>query len=515
MTGGFRKELRYYLVRIGLFILFWSLFPHSALAPPSTLNLSQDLVSLGIAASNMTPDQPSLDSGPLLDLGLAYAVAHQYSRVIADPGAYYFLSLEGNTHRQLDFVSNLTMDFQGSNLILTHPNRYGIILFGNTNVVFENFTMDYDPLPFTQLRVVAVDTANARIQYSVEPGWRNPSSLNSLGAPVFEVHLFRYGREAPGTRLMATQAPFSGNTITILDLYGFTPTPENMATVRVGDVMVVAARDGSAGNIITDRCTGCTLRNITFYSSANAAIDSKFTKTTVWERVYSVPKPGTDRLVSTFGFGLMARGPGNEIRLSRAIRSLDGGFALYTWAAAEVESQQSARTLTAAGVGAGAMHLGGGLTLPNGSPVVFQRRSDGAILASAVLVSQSGFPDGINYNANTLIYTFDRDLPNNLVGAVIYTTDVNLRGEVQYSNAIRCSTRVVVLEWTSGAGRAARCAATISIGSALQALAASKASRKTIGPLRLWWTWFSRITSWMGQKPYPLGTCMEWAPLRW
>src|SRR5262249_47725539 len=58
--------------------------------------------------------------------------------------------------------------------------------------------------------------------------------------------------------------------------------------------------------------------------------------------------------------------------------------------------------------------------------VVFQRRSDGAILASATLVSQTGSIDV--YNPDHLMYTFDRDLPNNLVGTVMYTTDLNLRG---------------------------------------------------------------------------------------
>jgi len=128
--------------------------------------------------------------------------------------------------------------------------------------------------------------------------------------------------------------------------------------------------------------------------------------------------------MSTFGFGLQARGPDNQIRLSRAIRTLDGGFALYVWATGEVESQQSLRTLTVNGAGTGS--LGQGVTIPNGSPVVFQRRSDGVILASAVIVSQTGSPDA--YNPNHLSYTFDHDLPATLVGSVMYTTDAGQRG---------------------------------------------------------------------------------------
>src|SRR6267142_1102439 len=66
---------------------------------PTTLNLSQDLVALGIAASNMTPNQPALDAGPLFVQGVEYAKTHGIRMVVADPGAYYFLGLtEINAH---------------------------------------------------------------------------------------------------------------------------------------------------------------------------------------------------------------------------------------------------------------------------------------------------------------------------------------------------------------------------------------------------------------------------------
>jgi hypothetical protein len=61
MTGGFReRRLRCCLVRIALFMASLSVSPHNAFAQPRTLNLSQDLVSLGIASSNMIPNQQTL-----------------------------------------------------------------------------------------------------------------------------------------------------------------------------------------------------------------------------------------------------------------------------------------------------------------------------------------------------------------------------------------------------------------------------------------------------------------------
>jgi hypothetical protein len=59
----------------------------------TTLNMSDDLVRLGIAPTNMVPNQPSLDSRPLFEQGVAFAIKNGFNKVIADPGSYYFQSL--------------------------------------------------------------------------------------------------------------------------------------------------------------------------------------------------------------------------------------------------------------------------------------------------------------------------------------------------------------------------------------------------------------------------------------
>ena len=52
--------------------------------------MSEDLVRLGIASTNMVPDQPSLDAGPLFFRAVRYAQANNFGRVVADPGALLF-----------------------------------------------------------------------------------------------------------------------------------------------------------------------------------------------------------------------------------------------------------------------------------------------------------------------------------------------------------------------------------------------------------------------------------------
>jgi hypothetical protein len=123
---------------------FISSFTFSSRAQTTTINLSQDLVSLGIASTNMTPGQPSLDSRPLLEAAAAYAAENGIANLTADPGAYYFLTPDNaNTHVLINAASNLQVNFQNSDLLFASSNISAIQCTNCANVTFENFTVDY------------------------------------------------------------------------------------------------------------------------------------------------------------------------------------------------------------------------------------------------------------------------------------------------------------------------------------------------------------------------------------
>ena len=67
---------------------------------------------------------------------------------------------------------------------------------------------------------------------------------------------------------MLTARPFSGDR---LPLMGHT-APLIVDTIRPGDIAVVALRAFGADAVNTNHCTGCTLRNITVYSTATAGL---------------------------------------------------------------------------------------------------------------------------------------------------------------------------------------------------------------------------------------------------
>lgn len=92
----------------------------------TTLNLSHDLVSNGIAGQNMVPNSPTLDSRPLFEATAAYASKHGIATVTADRGSYYFFTQNSAfQHVFLTGINNLTIDFQFSDLYFADRNIVG------------------------------------------------------------------------------------------------------------------------------------------------------------------------------------------------------------------------------------------------------------------------------------------------------------------------------------------------------------------------------------------------------
>lgn len=416
----------------------------------TTLNMSQDLLRLGIASTNMVPNQPGQDAGPLFFRAVNYAQSHQIGRVIADRGAYYFKTLQTPTsHVQWLQLSNLTIDLQSSDLYFSFPFVTGLQINNGTNVVLQNFSADYDPLPFTQVRVQSVDAAQRRVQFAVDGSWQNPTVLNQVFPSQVQIHLFRNGYPIPGMgRLLATN-PIGANQFTIkADPSGFA-TSAVLAQIRPGDVAYLGGFV-AGGPVTSYFCMGCTFRNIVAYTGGYYGVLAAFSQSSVFERIYTMLRPGTDRLASTYiGVMTLGAGPNNQIRLNRSIRTLDNSFENSVAVLGTVRSQTDSRTLVVEGTLTSQLSYGN--AVPNGTPVAFQRISDGAVLAIAAVASQVAPPFGSQqpYRAT---FTFDRGLPANLVGTIMFGTDPSQRGgnTVVERNAVEEQTDCCGGIWISG-----------------------------------------------------------------
>jgi uncharacterized protein (TIGR03437 family) len=402
----------------------------------TTLNMSQDLVRLGISPNNLVPNQPSLDVGPLFAKAMNYASANQIAKVIADPGSYYFMTGTGGCYAPVP--SKILLDFQGSDLYFADPQITAVCPNG-VNIALQNFTIDYSQLPYTQVTVTSVDPAQQQVSFTVQPGWQRPSALNALG---YNPYMTIYRANRVVMSLLSIQTPFADDKATIV-----TAGPAGIdyhalvGQIRPGDIAVIAK---SAGIAVSGACDNCTFRNIRVYTAGTGAT-YLLGQSDLFERFYVMPRPGTDRLRSTGNDGIHfgQTGPNSVIRLCRVIRNGDDGYSPISAKFGFMTKQLDNRTFAVQGtpgayedgVESYYLHNPTGTPLPNGSTVQFERLSDGMILGNAVIVSQTApqpvtgtRPNGASGPTNQVNLTFDRDLSNDYVGATVYAIDPNRRG---------------------------------------------------------------------------------------
>jgi len=413
---------------LGLLLLVASI---ASAAAQTSLNVSTDLVTLGIAASNMVPNQPTLDSGPLFEAAIKYANTHKIPQVIANQGAYYFLSvsatLSGGDLAIFAITTPMTIDLQGSDLYFAHAEKTAILLTSLTNVTVQNFTIDFLQQLYTQVQVTSVNSTTRQLQVTARPGWQTPtalaaalnSTLVTSGYPPTFLYVFRNGQTWVGSTRFVVDQPLTDTTLT-LDASNATST---IAGIQPGDIAVLNLRAGGAG-MLTNSITGCTVRNIKIYSGFGG-LRTVSTTGTLFEHIEVMPRPGTDRLISTVADGISPSqgGLNQTVRLCRSIRTCDDGMSPNSFVFGSVQSVLSSTSIQVAGPADTA--LNGGYSLPVGATVVFEQATDGTILGSATVVSeaQSAVIGGIPQ----LILNFSSAVPVNATGSYVYGTDPSQR----------------------------------------------------------------------------------------
>jgi hypothetical protein len=395
-------------------------------ATPS-INLSHDLVTLGIAKSNLTPNDPRLDARPLFQSALAYAAVNGTTLITADPGAYYFLTPQmSDRYLQLNAYSNLTIDLAGSDLYLAQVELIGFALIDCTNVSLANFTIDNLQLPFTQVQLTGVSPQRGSLQYQTISGWPNPTAFNTVRDPsgtpeALSALVFRNGQLIPSTAALPIQRPLTDGSLQIVASDSPWTQPAILATYQPGDVIVFMARGGEAP-ILVEGGTGVAVEGVTVYSSAAIAVHLDNTQGAVVDHVQVLPRPGTGRLISSNadGIHLSYALANNTVRYSTVDHTVDDGIAINSPFLIFVTSQSGARKIT------GTRNFNS--IFPNGLLVSFVDPNSGQIVASAHIASQSPpYSDPLN-NTGPVTLTLDQNIPTLASGAGMIFGDLTNRG---------------------------------------------------------------------------------------
>lgn len=154
-------------------------FTH-ARAERAEINLSESLVEVGIAERNLEPGEPAVDARRLFRAALDYARQRAIRRLTANPGAYYFLTTERpDRYVEIRDFEQLDVDLAGADLYFAQSHRVALWVTNCNGCTLRNFTVDYQQLPFTQVRERAVDVVGRRLQVEPMPGFDPPSAFNA------------------------------------------------------------------------------------------------------------------------------------------------------------------------------------------------------------------------------------------------------------------------------------------------------------------------------------------------
>ncbi len=110
------------------------------------------------------------------------------ARIVFPKGTYHFasdLELSYNDGAfQLIGVHDLEIDGNGSELIITRSQMGLVYAKGCTNIAVRNFTVDYDPLPFTQGTIESVNAGDGSFILKRDEGYPDPAEA-PFSSPLF------------------------------------------------------------------------------------------------------------------------------------------------------------------------------------------------------------------------------------------------------------------------------------------------------------------------------------------
>ena len=391
----------------------------------STLNLSRDLVSLGIASQNLIPDDPNLDARPLFEAALQYVGEHYTTIITLDHGAYYFLTSQNSqTYLVFSGLSDMRMDLAGSKIYFAHPFLQGFLVSNCHRVALTNFEADLLNLPYTHVQLESVDSQKRTLAYTTLPGWANPETFNGettpLGPPVLWAVAFRNGSIVPVTSRMQVAQPISGGVLSLVQDKAPWTQSATLSMLAAGDTIVVTQRGGES-LINASRSDDLQFSNITVYaSSAMGVLLNSVSHSTV-DHVRVMPRPESGLIASNAdGIHFVLSGPDNHIRNSFVSRTLDDALAIDSLNLATVTGQNGSRQLT--------VQRSFYRRFPNGTAVHFVDPASAEELGGATIISQNPADSNSPGLDGAVELTFDRNLPAITPGFGMVFANANDRG---------------------------------------------------------------------------------------
>jgi Concanavalin A-like lectin/glucanases superfamily/Right handed beta helix region/Immunoglobulin domain len=213
------------------------------------------------------------NSGPAIRQAIATAISYGPNRTVTFQPGTYRISPDGNIGWCLNmaYANGLSLQGSGTTLIVTDPLTGGLSWTGCTNCSISGITIDYDPLPFTQGTITAINKGAGTFDVTLASGYpllseaRFTNQLN-FGL-IMDVTKPQPKAGANNYVPMTSLSLVSGTT------YRLKPIDGNVVSsqITVNDRFVYAARNGAC-DLLFNTCNNCRVQNVTVNTGPSIAI---------------------------------------------------------------------------------------------------------------------------------------------------------------------------------------------------------------------------------------------------
>lgn len=251
------------------------------------------------------------DDGPAIRKALAAAAAAGAgSRVVFEKKTYRLAWCKTSPYQMsLDGAKDIAIEGNGA-VLINHPRNNLISLKNCSGVSVKGFTVDYDPLPFTQGTITTVNAKEGWFDFRIQEGYRHPvDEYESLGLKppgkdwgvVFDP-VERHRRWDVNMHFFMKEFVRSPAGADIARVFFVDGTKKDLADVRPEDRYVITFKYGNSGaNNELSGCDNCRFEDFTFhmakYGMTFAVVNSSGQN--VFRRVKITFKPGSDHLIVT------------------------------------------------------------------------------------------------------------------------------------------------------------------------------------------------------------------------
>jgi hypothetical protein len=176
---------------------------------PAPLTNMEIRTTLRVADFGAIPDDGHNDYPAVVAALDAAKKAPGPVQISFNPGVYHFASDTDKLTKKdgalpLFGLKDLVIEGNEAEIVINRAHMCFVYAQGCTNIIVRNFTVDYDPLPFTQGTIVGLDSSTASFTLELDEGFPDPT-LPPFSTPGFAS--FGMAKDPSGSGRMKADCP--------------------------------------------------------------------------------------------------------------------------------------------------------------------------------------------------------------------------------------------------------------------------------------------------------------------